>query len=189
MIGKIKGFFNIKEELNTLNEELNQNKELIKELAELFKKEISELKEIKEYQTDYLNKFKLELQEVRQMKQKFQEEIDQFTAMNKGLQKQMLDKFEKETVDYFKGYNEQLKLNKDNYEKIKQELEAASRNLYLINAEIAKFLEISKNLKKEDFELTQFSQKIFSEDKNKLELMKRIDELERIMARMKRGQR
>ena len=189
MIGKIRDAFNLKEELNTLNEELQKNKDLVKELSELFKKELTELKEIKEYQTDFLNRFKLELQEMAQLKEKIQQELDQFTAINKGLQSQILQKFEKETIDYFSKYNEDIKLNKDNYEKIKFDIDATGKNLFIMNAEVAKFLDISKNIKKEDFELSQFSKKLLEEDNNKLALMRRIDDLERILARMKRGQR
>jgi len=186
MIGKIKGVFNLKEELDTLNKELQDNKNLVKELSELFKKELSELKEIKENQIDFLNQFKIA---ATQVKEELKSELSQFQAINKGLQNQVLAKFEKETIDYFNRYNDEIKLNKDNYEKLKQDLESAAQKLISMNTEITKLVDISQNIKKQDFELAQFSQKIFEEDKNKLELMKKIDELERLMARMQRNRR
>jgi len=186
MIGKIKAVFNLKEELDTLNKELQDNKNLVKELSELFKKEISELKEIKENQIDFLNQFKIA---ANQVKEELKSELSQFQAINKGLQNQILSKFEKETIDYFNRYNDEIKLNKDNYEKLKQDIEFAAQKLTSMNTEITKLVEISQNIKKQDFELVQFSQKIFEEDKNKLQLMKKIDELERLMARMQRNRR
>ena len=60
MIGKLREALNVKGELEALNEGLVKNKELVTELSETFKKELADLKEIKEYQTDFLNKIKLE---------------------------------------------------------------------------------------------------------------------------------
>jgi len=189
MIGKLREALNVKSELEALNSELVKNKELVTELSNTFKNELADLKEIKKYQTDFLNKIKSEVDSVKSLKEDIKRELDQFTAINKGLAGQILAKFEKETVDFFSSYNQSLKLDKDNYEKLKEDVEMAGRNLALFNQEIVKLAQISQQLKKQDFELSQFASKIFSEDKNKLALMKRIDDLERLMARMKRGNR
>lgn len=49
--------------------------------------------------------------------------------------------------------------------------------------------EITKDIKKEDFELTKFINKVNEENREKLELMKKIDTLERLIGRMRRSQK
>ena len=52
-----------------------------------------------------------------------------------------------------------------------------------------KFTEISRNIKQGDFELTKYANKLLEADKEKLELMRKIDTLERLISKMRRGGR
>jgi len=56
-----------------------------------------------------------------------------------------------------------------------------------ISTEINKFSDISKNIKKEDYELTKFANQLLDLDKEKLELMRKIDTLERLIAKQRRS--
>jgi len=55
-----------------------------------------------------------------------------------------------------------------------------------LSSEIEKFTDISKNIRKEDFELTKFARQVLETDREKLELMRRIDTLERLISKTRR---
>jgi len=47
--------------------------------------------------------------------------------------------------------------------------------------------EIGRRIKKEDFELSRYANEIWRADKEKLELMRKIDTLERLIAQIRRS--
>ena len=49
-----------------------------------------------------------------------------------------------------------------------------------------KFMEISRNIKAKDFEMEKFAAELLKRDQEKLELMRKIDTLERMLASMQR---
>ena len=58
--------------------------------------------------------------------------------------------------------------------------------LNLATEEINKFIEISRSIKEEDFELTKFARHLMDMDREKLELMRKIDTLERLVSKIRR---
>ena len=56
----------------------------------------------------------------------------------------------------------------------------------MTSEEIGKFVEISKNIRKEDFELTKFARHLLEMDREKLELMRKIDTMERLVSKIRR---
>ena len=56
----------------------------------------------------------------------------------------------------------------------------------MTGSELSKFLDISRNIKKEDFELVRHSRNLAEMGREKLELMRKIDNLERMLSKMRR---
>ncbi|MAF36597.1 hypothetical protein CL622_05775 [archaeon] len=81
---------------------------------------------------------------------------------------------------------DKIKIDADAYNEVCDSIKTVSKTLENVEDEIQKFLTISTTIKKQDFQLTKFTKKIFEADKEKLELMKRIDTLERMVAKMRR---
>ena len=97
--------------------------------------------------------------------------------------------FEEEMKSNVLSVSNDLKKDVENYKSMKQEMEAVTKNTLKATEEIQKLIEISKNLKKEDFELTKFSKELSQGNSEKLKLMARIDNLERLIGKMRRGPR
>ena len=68
----------------------------------------------------------------------------------------------------------------------KKELIAIVKRTSEISALLNNISEIGKNIRKEDFELSRFGNQLMQMDKEKLELMRKIDTLERLISRMRR---
>ena len=79
-----------------------------------------------------------------------------------------------------------FKKDSDNYNELKENINKITEKVNNLSEEINKFTEISRNIKKEDFELTRFAHQLIEMDKEKLELMQKIDTLERLVSKMRR---
>lgn len=188
MLKRIKGFYNLTDDVEQLNVSFRTFQQLMSEISIQFKTELAELKELKNYQMEYLENYKKNVAEIEQIKENLRKEVDDFQALKLQTQKSILDKFERELRANFLKYNDELKIDKDKYNKIKDKVDATIQNIFMLNAEIGKLTEVSKKIKSSDFDLVKIHQNMVQEDRNKLELMKKVDELERLLARMKRGE-
>lgn len=188
MLKKIRGFYNLTEDIETLTIGFKTFQQLMEQISRQFKTELEELKDIKNYQMGYLETYKRNLGDIEKLKKILEREVQDFQSLKLQTQKTILDKFERQLRMNFLKYNEELKIDKENYEKIKEKVDATIQNIFMLNGEIGKFMDVSRKIKTADYDLTKFHTQIIREDKNKLELMHRIDQLERMLAKMKRGE-
>lgn len=187
MLSGIRGMINLREDVDILNTNFMVNKKLVEELALEYKEEITKLKEIKQYQTEFLADFKNNVLTLHQVKQAMERELEGLRTIKFDVQREMLKRFEKEINDLFNSFKKELTLDKEAYARVKQQIEAAAQNLFILHGEVAKLMDVSRRIKKEDFELVQHQEMLLKADHHKVELMKKIDELETICARLKRG--
>ena len=81
---------------------------------------------------------------------------------------------------------ESLKKDTEDYNELRKKAAEMLSKVNMTSEEIAKFLEISKSIKQEDFELTKFARHLIEMDREKLELMRKIDTLERLVSKIRR---
>jgi len=186
MIQKIKDLMQVKELIDDINKKVEIHTtsvdSLKKELAELG----SGLKEVKGSQTEFLTNFKENLDVINDSKESLRKEVYDFKLLRAQMQKSILEKFEEELGNELKVNSEKLKNDINEYNKLKEQMTAAIGQVKELSGEMAKFTEVSKNIKKEDFELTKFANQLLEQDKEKLELMRKIDTLERLISKMRR---
>lgn len=186
MIQKIKDLMKTKEDLDLINKNIEENNKIISELkAELtsLKNEVSETKSI---QQDFLSMFKDNLTVIKNLREDFGKELYEFKLLKGQLQKKILDKFEEELQKDLEVNRESLRNDTNEYNELRGKVSEILSRLNLTSEEITKFTEISKNIKKEDFELTKFARQIVDMDREKLELMRKIDNLERLVSKIRR---
>ncbi|MBI4449319.1 hypothetical protein HY641_04825 [Candidatus Woesearchaeota archaeon] len=184
MFGKFKEAMHVKEDLDALRTELAEHKKLVTELSSEYKKQITELSKKNKDQEDLIIGLTKDLTMFRK---DLSSEINSFQAISKGVQKQILEKFEKELTNQFLKYGKELEMDKNAYIKIKTDVETAAKSLASLNANVARIAEVAGAIRKEDFELTQHHKMLLSADKEKVELLAKIDSLERLMAAMQKG--
>src|SRR3989344_4682339 len=108
-----------------------------------------------------------------------------------------ISKINEKNSEFFRNFEEELQkelqlklgnLNKDaeEYNELKGQIANISLKVNNLSEEISKFLSISKNIKERDFEMTHFARQLIDMDREKLELMRKIDTLERLVGRMRR---
>ena len=116
----------------------------------------------------------------------FEKELFQFKLLKGQMQKNIIEKFEEELDKELKIQIDKLKIDSEKYNELKDHISEITNKVNNLGEEINKFVAISSNIKKEDFELTRFANQLHEMDKEKLELMQKIDTLERLISKMRR---
>lgn len=186
MIQKIKELMRLKEGIDAINRNIEENGKIISGLkteSESLKKELSETKTS---QQEFLKSFKENLFVIKNLREDFGREIYEFKLLKAQLQRKILEKFEEELQKDLEINRDNLKKDSEDYNELRNKVSEVLSRLSLTSEEISKFTEISKSIKKEDFELTKYARHLMEMDREKLELMRKIDALERLVSKIRR---
>ena len=190
MLQKIKGLMRIKEEIDKINEKLGSTTESTTNL----KNDINALKEqlnshviqINEKSNEFFKNFDENINIIKNARDSFQKELFDFKLLKSQMQRKILEKFEEELQKELQVKLENLNKDAGEYNELKKQITNISLKVNNLSEEINKFLNVSRNIKERDFEMTHFAKQLLEMDKEKLELMRKIDTLERLVGRMRR---
>ena len=186
MITKIKELMDVKSNLEELNKSVSDNNKTISELKEELNQLRNELSEIKGNQKEFLKAFKDDLGVIHNLRDDFGRELFEFKLLKGQLQRKILDKFEEELQKDLGMNRELLKKDVEDYNELRKKVTDILSKVSLTSEEIGKFIDISRNIKKEDFELTKFARHLIEMDREKLDLMRKIDNMERLVSKIRR---
>ena len=186
MLTKIKELINVKENLDEINKNIQDNNKTISELKHELESLKKELNENNKTQQEFLKNFKENLAVIKNLRDDFGKELYEFKLLKGQLQRKILDKFEEELQKDLEISREALKKDNEDYNEVRKKAAETLSRLNLTAGEISKLMEISKSIKKEDFELTKFARHLLDMDREKLELMRKIDTLERLVSKIRR---
>ena len=186
MIQKIKDLLKTKENIDIINKNIEENNKLISDLKVQLESLKNDLIETKKEQKEFLHNFKENLYIIKNLREDFGKELYEFKLLKGQLQRKILDKFEEELQKDLQINREALKKDTEDYNELRKKAAEILSKLNLTTEEINKFIEISKSIKKEDFELTKFARHLLEMDREKLELMRKIDTLERLVSKIRK---
>ena len=190
MIQKIKELMRVKEEVDKINDRLNNTTSSVRNLQneiELLREESHEhVKKINEKNNEFFRNFDENVNLMKNIKDNFENELFDFKLLKSQTQKKILEKFEEELQNELKIKLENLNKDANEYNELKQQISNITLKVNSLSEEINKFLAISKNIKERDFEMTHFARQLLEMDRDKLELMRKIDTMERLVSRMRR---
>ena len=138
--------------------------------------------------TDYWHKNKAKdvVNVIKEISHNFEKEFFQFKLLKSQMQKKLMEKFEEELDKERKIQSEKLEGDGKIYQELKENISEIIKKVNRLGDEINKFIEISQTIKKEDFEMTRFANKLREMDKEKLDLMRKLDTMERLVSKMRR---
>lgn len=186
MLAKIKELMSVKENLDEINKNVLDSNKTISELKADLESLNKELAELKDNQADFLKSFRENLSVIKNLRDDFGRELYEFKLLKGQLQRKILDKFEEELQKDLTINREALKKDAEDYNELRKKVAEILGKANLASEEINKFMEISKSIRKEDFELTKFARHLIEMDREKLELMRKIDTLERLVSKIRR---
>jgi AAA+ superfamily predicted ATPase len=192
MFQKIKELMAIKEEIDVIKNNLNYATNAVNG----FKNELSEFKialksnidNMSSMKGDMLNSLTNDIQDIKLLRLDFEKELYQFKLLKSQMQKKLIERFEEELNNELKINLESLKGSTEDYTRLKSDIGQISLKLNTLSEEMNKFISISGSIKKEDFELSRHASRIFEADREKLEMMRKIDVLERLVSKMRRNE-
>src|SRR3989338_7306915 len=157
MLQKIKDLMKTKEEIDSINKNVEENSRIVSDLKlelEALRKELSENKKL---QDEFLKNFRENLTVIKNLKEDFGKELVEFKLLKGHLQRKLLEKFEEELQKDLEINREALKKDVEDYNELRKRVAEVLLRLNLTSQEMSKFIEISGSIKKEDFELTKFA--------------------------------
>ena len=180
----------MKEQIDIIKNNLNYATSSVAELKteiEALKQHINENTEsINSKNIEFFKNFNDNLNVIKELRHDFEKELFDFKLLRSQMQKKIVERFEEELDKELKIQIDKLKNDSDVYNELKNNIIEISSKVNNLSEEITKFTEISQKIKNEDFELTRFANKLVEVDKEKLELMHKIDHLERLISKMRR---
>ena len=186
MIQKIKSLFEIEEKITEINSKINDNNIKINELKSNIEDFKNKFSEVKTAQDELLKNLKDNVDLIKNTRSDFEKELYEFNLIKSQTQRKILEKFEEELQKDLQLNREKLSSDVNYYLEMRKKLDGVITNVALTKDEITKLLDISRSIKKEDFELTKFARHLIEMDRDKLELMRKIDSLERLVSKMRR---
>ena len=190
MLQKIKDLLAMKDEIDVIKNNINYTTNTINDLKTeviTLKEQINNnINEINDKNNEFFRNFNENIDSIKTIRSDFEKELFQFKLLKSQMQKKVMEKFEEELGHELKIQIETLKNDSGIYNDLKENINNITEKVNNLSQEINKFITISSNIKKEDFELTRFANKLGEMDREKLELMHKIDTLERLVSKMRR---
>jgi len=114
---------------------------------------------------------------------RFKELLNEFSLMKSSLPEKLFEQLDQE----LKPHLARIKTESKTFDNLNHDLSVITLELGTIQKEISKFKEISASIKKEDFQLVNYKKKLDQEDRNKLSLLKQVDDLKRMIGKERRN--
>ena len=108
-----------------------------------------------------------------------------FSTTKKELTKDLTNEFRHEMAEHTKKIESDL----ETFHQVKIKMQSLLDDATSMKEEMVKFLSISQQIKEQDFHLKQYAEVLEKNDREKLELMKKIDSMERLVAKQRTGPR
>lgn len=189
MLNKIKDLMQVKELIDEIKEETNSYSKDIKTLKDSIEGLKSQLAEQGKIQKEYMDALKKDVGAITKIKEDFKEELYDFKLLKSETEKKLISKFDEEIKKHLVPHFERLKTDAENYNKLKDNVLIISKKIDGTSSEIDKFMAISEKIKAGDYDLTKYAKQLKTTEDEKLELLRKIDNLERLLAKMRRGNR
>ena len=187
MIQKIKDLMKLKDELDSLNKQLASHSEMVVSMKTDLQGLKEQMHDFQKQNKAFLTSFQEDTRNIRPLNEDLKKEIYDFGLLKAQLQQRILDKFEQELKNKLNISTEKLEKDMQHYTDARRQVEQMAARMNEMGAEVSKLLSISKNIRKEDFELTHFANKLLEMDREKLSLMQKIDTLERLISKLRRS--
>ena len=187
MIGKIKELMNIKENIDAITAKVESHSSSM----DAFTKEMNSFTEgmghSRKAQQQLLDEMRKDMGMFASIREDLSREVYDFKLLKAQLQKKLLDKFEEELKQELNLNMGTLRKDISDYGEMRNSVREMMKKMELTKQEMGKWLDISGSIKAADFELHKFARQLQHSDQEKLELMRKIDTLERLVSKMRRS--
>lgn len=189
MMGKIKDMMDLSSQVSSLKEDFIQIKDSIIEMKDSFQKDFEKNKELQKKELSDISDIKTELHELKNdftnKLNHFDSELKSFDITKKNIQEKLYNEFLLET----KKISSDMKEHLNYYKELEITMKDANSKVRDFSNNLEEIKQLSKTISKKDFELKSYNTILEKNDSEKVNLLKKIDSLERLLASMKRNKK
>jgi len=175
------------QKIDELNINLNSSQETINYLKQQIQEFKDELQRTREQNKAHSNELLQNLIHVRSARERFEEELKDIKQIKKAIEVNLLNEVKTSLNDKFSEALHKLSTHIGNYNELSEKSSEIKHQLSSLQSEIKKLQSISSNLREKDFEMEKFAKQLLELDKEKLELMRKIDSLERLVSKQRKS--
>ena len=133
-------------------------------------------------------KYHAEIKRITECGDSFQKELQEFKTLRRHLQTEIVTKVSTDIKKELEVYILNIRKKIDELNGVAESAAETRDTVLAVKNEIEKFKSIASSIKKEDFALHKHALELKTREKEKLELLRKIDQLERMVAQMRRRQ-
>ena len=189
MINKIKQLMKTDEIIEAINRKIDSTNNNIGELNMKVENSLKEINSLKSEQAELLKALKSNSNETSGIMEALKAEIFEFKLLKSQLQRKLLEKFEEGLKKEMSSGIDIMRRDAEEYNEARKNLNETMKRITSINEDVAKFIDISRSIKKEDFQLSNFAKQVSYADSEKIRLMMRVEQLEGMISKMRRNEK
>ncbi len=174
-------------EINGLKSSINSLKDDIKSLQLIIKKQNDIIKKQQDLLLKNNDDYESIISAVHEQELLLKNEIQEFKTLKISISNELLDNARLQISNSLKRIEEKLALDTSKVDSLSDDFDVLKEQISDLKKSISLVLDAAGKIKSLDLELSDYALVLEKNDKEKLRLLKRIDELETIIARMKRS--
>ncbi|MBR9699758.1 hypothetical protein GOV09_04845 [Candidatus Woesearchaeota archaeon] len=186
MIQKIKNLVNVNEKITELSKNFEEHSTIVNTFSSTVRALQNEIEGLKMSQETMISAMNQDATALKDLREDLRTEINDFKIIKSRVEKKMIELFEDEIGKQLQQRFDRLEYQMKSFDGLNTKVQAISQRTVDLSREIEKFTSISKHLKEGDFELVKYAQHLQSRDQEKLELMRKLDTMERLVSKMRR---
>ena len=187
MIQKIKDLMTIKEEITKISEKFDNLNATVKIYSDNVNTLRTEIDSLKESQSRLVENLKNDSSSFRELSEELHKEIGDFKIIKSRLETKIVEKFEQEIREELIPRFNRLEKHVKEFEELGGKVSVIGNRVVNLSSELQKFCDISENIKAGDYDLVRYKKELDSMNSEKLELMRKIDTMERLVSKMRRS--
>ncbi|NOZ80874.1 MAG: hypothetical protein GXP63_04325 [DPANN group archaeon] len=117
---------------------------------------------------------------------RLKEEVYDFKLLKSGLKDRILGVFKEELHQEILKNLELLRGDTVRYQKARDEVSGLSHRIGEASSDLRRFTDVATKLKKEDFNMVNYARRLESMEEQKARLRKQVDDLQRMIGKMRR---
>jgi chromosome segregation ATPase len=188
MFGATKKIEEIEKLISELGNRIQSQNVEIAKLKETNEELAIELDDSRNSLKSFSEELKTACEGIKQSDNNLKNEITDFKLFVSKIKKDILTELTAEFSREMKETTVGIYADLESFRELKNEADLLKAQTSQMKQEMAKLIEISSKIRSADFELAKYSRLIEEGDKEKLELMRKIDTLERLVAKQRRIQ-
>jgi septation ring formation regulator EzrA len=194
MLDKLKGVMSVGSSVDELNKKIKETAASTKEQnAELsaLKKELNEIKKnvisISNTAQSYAEQMNAELGSISELKEDMKKELYDLKLLKSTIQAKLVADLSETFRDELQKAMHRLDTDIKSYNEMRDKMNLINNQFSTLTSEMAKFKQIAEQVNVADFELAKYAREVTRMDKEKLDLMNKVDQLQTIISKERRS--